>query len=131
MQILEHAHMPERRWRVTNINPDLEHEVHQLHSRMCEGLADPTRILILYALAETPRNVGELAEALHAPQPTVSRHLKVLRERGMVNAERVGPAVRYSLADTRLIDALDLLRAVLASQLRSQAALAATAEPSG
>jgi len=61
----------------------------------------------------------------------VSRHLKVLRERGMVNAERLGPAVRYSLADARLIEALDLLRAVLASQLRSQAALAATAEPSG
>jgi ArsR family transcriptional regulator len=112
------------------INSELEHEVHQLHSRMCEGLADPTRILILYALAEAPRNVGELAETLHAPQPTVSRHLKVLRERGMVSGERLGPAVRYSLADSRLIEALDLLRAVLASQLRSQAALAATAEPS-
>jgi ArsR family transcriptional regulator len=110
------------------ISSDLKLEIHQLHSRMCEGLADPTRILILYALAEAPRNVGELAEALHAPQPTVSRHLKVLRDRGMVNAERIGPAVRYSLGDARLIEALDLLRAVLASQLRSQAALAATAE---
>jgi ArsR family transcriptional regulator len=97
---------------------------------MCEGLADPTRILILYALDETPRNVGELAEALRAPQPTISRHLKVLRERGMVLAERMGPTVRYSLADARLIEALDLLRAVLANQLRNQAALAATAEPS-
>ena len=83
------------------------------------------------AVAETPRKVSELAEGLHAPQPTVSRHLKVLRERGMVNAERLGPAVRHSLANARLIEALDLLRAVLASQLRSQAALAATAEPSG
>ena len=116
--------------KMARISSDLEHEVHLLHSRMCEGLADPTRILILYALAEAPHNVGELAEALHAPQPTVSRHLKVLRERGMVNAERLGPAVRYSLADLRLIEALDLLRAVLASQLRSQAALASAAEPS-
>jgi len=101
----------------------LEREVHLLHSRMCEGLADPTRILILYALADGPRNVGELADILHAPQPTVSRHLKVLREREMVRAERVGPAVRYSLTDLRLIEALDLLRAVLASRLRDRAAL--------
>ena len=115
---------------MTALGKDLELEVHQLHSRMCEGLADPTRILILYALAEGARNVGELAEALRTPQPTVSRHLKVLRERGMVDAERLGPAVRYSLADRRLIEALDLLRAVLAAQLRSQAALAATAGPS-
>lgn len=113
---------------MTRVPSELEYEVHQLHSRMCEGLADPTRILILYALAETPRNVSELGEVLGAPQPTVSRHLKVLREREMVRAERVGPAVRYSLTDHRLIEALDLLRAVLASRLKSQAALAETAE---
>jgi ArsR family transcriptional regulator len=94
---------------------------------MCEGLADPTRILILYALAEAPHNVGELAETLNAPQPTVSRHLKVLRERDMVRAERLGPSVRYSLTDPRIIEALDILRAVLASRLKSQAALAITA----
>jgi ArsR family transcriptional regulator len=112
---------------MAKISSDLEHEVHLLHSRMCEGLADPTRILILYALAEAPRNVSELAEALNAPQPTVSRHLKVLRERDMVRAERLGPAVRYSLTDPRIIEALDILRAVLASRLKSQAALALTA----
>ena len=112
------------------ITSALEHEVHQLHSRMCEGLADPTRILILYALADGPHNVGDLAEALQTPQPTVSRHLKVLRERDMVQAERVGPTVRYSLTDRRLIEALDLLRAVLASRLKSRAALADTV-PSG
>lgn len=108
------------------LNTDLEREIHQLHSRMCEGLADPTRILILYALADGPRNVGDLADILQAPQPTVSRHLKVLREREMVRAERVGPAVRYSLTDPRLIEALDLLRAVLASRLQNRAALAET-----
>ena len=116
---------------VPTINKDLELEIHQLHSRMCEGLADPTRILILYALAEGPRNVGDLVEALHAPQPTVSRHLKVLRERGMVSAERLGPAVQYSLADARIIEALDILRAVLASHLKNQAALAMTAVGGG
>ncbi len=101
----------------------LESEVHLLHSRLCEGLADPKRILILYALAQSPHNVNDLAEALHLPQPTVSRHLKVLRERGMVIAERQGPSVFYQLSDPRLIEALDLLRAVLRDLISQRAAL--------
>jgi ArsR family transcriptional regulator len=51
----------------------------------------------------------------------------VLRERDMVRAERLGPAVQYSLNDPRIIEALDILRAVLATRLKSQAALALTA----
>jgi len=104
--------------------PSLEREDDQLHSRLCAGLADPKRILILYALADGALNVGELADHLRLPQPTVSRHLKQLRERGMLNTERQGAAVYYSIADRRVIQALDLLRAVLADQLDSQASLA-------
>ena len=103
-----------------------EREVNQLHSRLCAGLADPKRILILYALAEGALNVGELADMLHLPQPTTSRHLKQLRERGLVRASRQGTAVYYSIGDTRVLQALDLLRAVLADQLQSQADLAET-----
>ena len=104
----------------------LEQEVNQLHAEICAGLADPKRILILYALHEKPCNVNELVELLDLSQPMVSRHLKVLRERGMVTTNRFGATVEYSLADERLIQALDLLRAVLASKLMNQAALAET-----
>jgi DNA-binding transcriptional ArsR family regulator len=104
----------------------LEQEINQLHAEICAGLADPKRILILYALHEKPRNVNELVELLDLSQPMVSRHLKVLRERGMVATTRIGATVEYSLADERLIEALDLLRAVLANKLKSQAALANT-----
>jgi ArsR family transcriptional regulator len=103
-----------------------EAEIVQLHAEICAGLADPKRILILYELVPGPRNVTELAAALRAPQPQVSRHLKVLRDRGMVTAERHGSSVSYSLADARITQALDLLREVLASKLRNQAALAKT-----
>ncbi len=95
------------------VNPNQETEILQLHAEICAGLADPKRIMLLYELAAGPHNVTELAAALEMPQPLVSRHLKVLRERGMVVAERVGPAVRYHLADPRLIQALDLLREAL------------------
>ena len=101
----------------------LEQEVIQLHAEICAGLADPKRILILYALSEKPCNVNELASNLGFSQPMVSRHLKLLRERGMVQAIRTGASVEYSLADQRLIEALDLLRAVLRDHLSHRAQL--------
>lgn len=102
---------------------NLRIEITQLHAQVCNGLSDPTRILILYKLAEEPINVSDLSAALEIPQPTVSRHLKVLRERHMVNAHREGKSVYYEISDHRIIQALDLLRAVLASSLEDQVAL--------
>lgn len=105
---------------------ELEQEIYHLHAEICAGLADPKRILILYALAEKSRTVTELVDLLGLNQPMISRHLKVLRERGMVSANRIGASIEYRLNDIRLIQALDLLRQVLANKLRSQAALAET-----
>ncbi|MGQ9467691.1 MAG: ArsR/SmtB family transcription factor [Anaerolineae bacterium] len=100
-----------------HITSAFQQEIAFLHAQVCQGLADPKRILLLYALAEGPRRVTELAEALELPQPTVSHHLKILRERGLVTAEQERTAVYYTLADERVIQALDLLRDVLRAQL--------------
>lgn len=105
------------------MNRILEQEVNQLHAEICAGLADPKRITILYELADGPKNVSELARALGMPQPLVSRHLKMLRERGMVATTRQGQAVEYRLGDRRLIEALDLLRAVMRDVVASRAEL--------
>ena len=100
-----------------------EAEIQLFHAQICQALADPTRILLLYRLAEGPQNVGELATALNISQPTVSRHLKVLRERGMVTTTRYGATVEYRLIDDRPIKALDLLRSVLHDNLSHSAEL--------
>ena len=102
---------------------EFEGEINALHAEICAGLADPKRILILYQLHDQPRTVTELVQALSIAQPAVSRHLKTLRERGMVIATRQGPSVLYSLGDERLIEALDLLRAVLRENLSRRAEL--------
>ena len=102
----------------------LESEIRQLHAQVCQALADPTRIMLIYTLAEGDKSVGELAEELKLSQPNVSRHLKVLRERGMVNAARDGTNVVYSLADERVIEALNLMRQVLGDHLAASAQLA-------
>jgi len=105
------------------MNSSLETEVLQLHAEICGGLADANRIMILYALSDGPHNVTEICNALEMPQPSVSRHLKILRERRMVTTERKGTIVNYSLADKRLIEALDLLRSVLRDGLADRAKL--------
>jgi len=105
------------------MNKTLESEINQLHAEICAGLADPTRIMILYALSQSARNVTELCNELDMPQPLVSRHLKVLRERGMVTTERRGTVIVYSLGDKRLIQALDLLRESMRDTLSKRAEL--------
>ncbi|RMD59814.1 ArsR family transcriptional regulator [Candidatus Parcubacteria bacterium] len=102
----------------------LAQEITQLHATICQALSDPTRICILYALREGECNVSELVQRLGQPQPTISRHLKILRERNLVTASRRGTSVYYRLTDRRVLDALDILRAVLGDLLNSQIALA-------
>lgn len=101
----------------------LEQEVSLLHAHVCEGLGDPKRILILYLLALRPHNVSEVSEILGTPQPTASHHLKVLRERGLIEARKEGTTTYYSLADHRIIQALDLMRQMLADMLTYRASV--------
>ena len=101
----------------------LRQEVTELHAGICNGLADPTRILMIYALADAPRNVNDLAKNLALPQPTTSRHLKILRQQGLVIGERDGLYIYYRLADKRIIEALDLLRKILNDRLTYRASL--------
>lgn len=101
----------------------LSQEVTQLHADICSALAEPRRILLLYALSEKPFTVNDLAERIGISQPAASRHLKLLRERGLVQATRQGVNVEYSLSDVRLIEALDLLRAVLRDNISHRASL--------
>jgi ArsR family transcriptional regulator len=109
-------------------NPQLTQEVTRLHADMCSALADPNRILLLYALAEKPRTVNELTNEVQSSQATTSRHLKVLREHGLVRAVRQGQFIEYSLNDPRIIQALDLLRAVLRDSLARRANLMVATE---
>lgn len=104
-------------------NNSLVEEVTHLHADVCSALADPRRILLLYAISDKPRNVSELAHELGISQPAASRHLKVLRDRGMVQANRQGTSVEYKIADRRLIMALDTLRDVLRDSIHHRASL--------
>jgi len=73
-------------------------------------------------LRDVPRSVGELSRAIGRSQSLTSRHLGVLRQKGIVVTERDGSFVRYSLADRRILGAIDTLLEVLATQVARQGA---------
>lgn len=102
---------------------ELIREIELLNQRVCKGLGDPKRVMILYALAQRPRYVSELAAELDTPQPTISRHLKVLRDCSLVTTHREANAVYYAVADDRIIQALDLMRAMLRDRIMENARL--------
>jgi DNA-binding transcriptional ArsR family regulator len=83
-------------------------------ARRLKAVADPTRLAILHSLAASPSTVGELALVFRLAQPTVSMHVKVLRQNGLVHSERVAGRLRLS-ADPNAVESLlgDLRQAVL------------------
>jgi ArsR family transcriptional regulator len=105
------------------IDPKLRLELDQLVAEMCKALNEPKRLMVLYALAERPRSVGELAAYLEAPQSNTSQHLAVLRDRGLVDVERRGNRLIYSLRYPKVIEAVDVLRGILSEEIARQHAL--------
>jgi ArsR family transcriptional regulator len=68
-------------------------------AQVYRAAGEPVRARLLAELAHGERCVCHLHEALDAPQPTVSRHLAVLRRVGLVRARREGAWVHYALTD--------------------------------
>lgn len=95
-------------------------ELELMHNTVCKAVTDPRRILILYTLHEQPRHVTAIAESLDMPQPTVSRHLSILRQASLVDTERDGTSVIYRVVEPRVIHVLDNMRLVLRESLARQ-----------
>jgi DNA-binding transcriptional ArsR family regulator len=84
----------------------------EVHRRLA-ALRDDTRIRICRALIRTTRTTAGLAASLDLTQPQVSRHLRALREAGLVVTERQGPMVFYRLDETAVNRlGIDLLQAL-------------------
>jgi len=97
----------------------IAHELNQLHASVCKGLADPKRLLIITTLRDGEMSVGDICEELDLPQANVSQHLAIMRDRGLVNARKEGQFVFYSLTTMKIVEAVDLLREVMAMHFES------------
>lgn len=85
-----------------------------LVAKYFRGLGDPTRLRILELLREEGElSVGELVDRLGLAQPKVSNHLACLRWCGFVATRREHRLVYSRIADGRVVEMLDLARALL------------------
>lgn len=101
-------------------------QLFKLQADICKTLSDPTRLMILNELKSGEVSVGQLTVNLGLPQSNVSRHLAVLRERGVATARRDGTTVYYSLASPKIAEACELVREVLEDQLMRNQKLASS-----
>jgi ArsR family transcriptional regulator len=80
-----------------------------------------TRISIFCALRNGRKTVSELAEHAGVTLQNASQHLRLMRDKGAVRAEREGQRVYYSIADPRFVQGVKLIHDALTGELRRRA----------
>ena len=78
-------------------------------NKLFKALNDPTRREILNILKEKDMTAGEIAETFDITKPSISHHLDLLKQAGLVSAERDGQFMVYSLESTVLEEAAQWL----------------------
>jgi ArsR family transcriptional regulator len=95
----------------------------QIYVQLFSGFQNAKRIRILFALREKPGNVSDIAKRTNLQPSVVSRHLKILRESGLVNSIRQGKSIFNVLANHQVVDILDSSRAMVLDKLAFQSEL--------
>lgn len=94
---------------------------------MCRIFTHAARLQIIDLLGRGEMNVSAITKSVGIGRPTISQHLAVLREQGVVLTRRSGTTIFYSIADSRIIDACRTMRAVLLDRMKGQGLLASRA----
>ena len=76
-----------------------EKEIMDFIGELFKGFADPTRVHILYLLAEGELCVNDIAEKVELSQSAISHQLRILKQAKLVKNRRDGRSIIYSLAD--------------------------------
>lgn len=74
-----------------------------------KALADPTRRKILELLKQRDMNAGEIAAEFNMTKPSISNHLNILKQADLVNSEKQGQNVMYSIKTSVIEDMLSML----------------------
>jgi DNA-binding transcriptional ArsR family regulator len=94
-------------------------DLFQRHADLCQVLSNAKRQKILYVLEDGERTVSELTELTEISQPTVSQHLRKMRDKGVVTKRSEGNKSYYQIRDQRLMEASNTVREVLLDSLQA------------
>jgi len=87
--------------------------IFEIQADLCRCMSSATRIEIVHILRDGPQRVSEIVRITGYPQAMVSRHLGVLRNGGVVIANRRAQEVIYQIANPKIVNICDLMRQVL------------------
>lgn len=99
-------------------------ELFELQARFCQAMSHAARVQIVHLLRDGPCPARDLMDATGLSQPTLSRHLALLRGCGVVEPQRQGQHIVYQLVSPKIVAICDAMREVLAEQAAHQAELA-------
>lgn len=90
-------------------------------STVFHALSDPIRLEIIDYLKDGEKCVCEIVPRLNLIQPLVSRHLKILRDAGIIKCRKEGTKRMYSIVNARIYDVVDDLDSELVTSLAKEA----------
>ena len=102
-----------------------DHERARIEAKahIVKALAHPTRLYIVEQLKERSLCVNELTERIGVDTSTVSKHLSILKNAGLLSSRKDGTQVHYSLADECIVKCIGCLGEIVHKQLERQVAI--------
>jgi DNA-binding transcriptional ArsR family regulator len=95
---------------------DRELIILDMQAQLCQSLSHAVRLRIIHALKEGPKSVNEIAAALEATQPTISRHLSILRSTGLLTTQRKGIEIYYEITNPKVVEICEMMRSILSER---------------
>jgi len=90
--------------------------VFDMQAELCLAMGHSVRLQIVHLLRDEPKRVSSIAEELNISQATISRHLAVLRNVGILSTQRQGTDIIYQIVNPKITDICESMRAVLAER---------------
>lgn len=99
-----------------SISSDEEKKTLIQQAELCQSLTHPFRLKILQIIKDGEKNVSDIKFITNKPQPYISQHLRVLRDKGVVITRRKANEVYYALADPKILQICELVADLIANK---------------
>jgi len=94
---------------------------YEARAKIIKAMAHPSRLFIIEELSKQERCVGELTDMIGADASTVSKHLSILKNAGLVSDEKRGSSIYYTLRCNCILDFIGCVEDVLSANAKEHA----------
>ena len=95
-----------------------EVELFRKHAETCCIFCNERRLMIMWAIGEGERSVGEIAKGLNLSSQAISQHLRLMKDRGVVASTRRGRQIFYRMANPKFLEAHRMIRSAIEKNVK-------------